>query len=234
LSIDRIAGRPRISNQTTPSRKWHINSLPTELLIKIFQNFCGFVDRPISLSLVCHLWHAIVTACPDLWTSIVFERSKGTHSIYRTRGRPILCRSWSSLERTLTRTGTGTLSLSFHLGTILCPHDEEERALRLFGRCHDLRIRLYAMDRYTFASSITMPHLEHIELHIEKEVHIEPLLDSIERKSPRLRSLRILGFFPTDLAQHRSLLRRIVHLGLIFIGNCDISFQGLQNVEELR
>jgi hypothetical protein len=189
---------------------------------------------PVSLALVCRFWHAIVTACPDLWTSIIFERSFKSSSHYAITDHAIRCKDWSNLERALTRAGTATLSLAFYSGTRFYPRDEEERVLRLFPRCHELCICLTDADRYTFASSLTMPHLEKIELDIDENARIEPLLDSIEKSGPRFRSLSVIGFFPANLARHESLLRRVVHLSLILIKNGDISFQGLQNVEELR
>jgi hypothetical protein len=217
----------------TPSQNRHINSLPTELLIAIFQNYCGFEYGPVSLTLVCRFWHAIVTACPTLWATITFERYEQHDGAYRHKERPIYCRNWPNLERALTRAGTATLSLAFRINAELYLHDEEERVLRLFGRCRDLRITLLNMDAYTFASSITMPHLEHLALHIDKDAQIEPLLDSIERRSPLLRSLSIIGSFPTNLGRHVSLLRRIVRLNLPLIENNHIHLQGLQNLEEL-
>ena len=231
-SLDLDTPDPRTLNRKTPSQRRHINSLPPELLIAIFQNYCGLEYGPVSLSLVCRFWHAIVTPCPALWSSIVFERTgyPGSHS---GRSDPIRCRDWSHLERAVTRAGDATLSLVFHLSAALYPYDEEERVVRLFSRCHDLRITLERVGRYTFASSITMPHLEHIVLNIDGDAHLEPLLCSLER-SPLLKSLSFSGFIPTKLAQHRFLLRRIVHLDLCFIGNDDISFQGLNNLEELK
>jgi hypothetical protein len=218
----------------TPSQNRHINSLPTELLIVIFQNYCGFLYGPVSLSLVCHFWHEIVAACPVLWTFIIFDRSKGLKLVSGMNESPIWCRNWSDLERTITRAGTATFSLVFYLNAKVYLRDEEERVLRLFGGCRDLRIVLENVDGYTFASSITMPHLEHIKLDIDQHIHIEPLLDSIERRSPLFRSLSISGFFPANLARRESLLKRIVHLNLIKIKNENMSFQRLQNLEELK
>jgi hypothetical protein len=187
----------------------------------IFQNGSDlFVWRrpdPVVLSLVCRFWHAIVTGCPNLWTSIVFEQSKGFNS---------------ALERTLTRAGTASISLDFCVRAKLYPHDEE-RILRLFSRCRELWITIQNEGHYTFASSITMPYLEHIKLEIDEDTHIEPLLDSIEKMSPLLRSLSISGSFPINLARGGSLLRRITRCDLTWIVNDEISLQGLQNLEEL-
>jgi F-box-like len=223
LSIDWIAGRPRLSTRTTPSQKRHINTLPPEILIIIFQNggdlFAWRRPDPVVLSLVCRFWHAIVTGCPNLWTNIVFEQSKGFNS---------------ALERTLARAGTASISLKFCVSIKLYPHDEE-RILRLFSRCHELWITIRNETHYTFPSSITMPYLEHIKLAINKgtHTHVDPLLDSIEKRSPRLRLLSISGFFPTNLARHRSLLRRIARCDLTWITNDEISPQGFENLEEL-
>jgi hypothetical protein len=235
LSIDRIAGHPRPSNRTTPSRNRHINSLPTELLIPIFQYYCGFEGSPVSLSLVCRLWHAIVTANPALWAAILFVRYTKDDVLYGNNDRPIWCKDWSDLEHALTRAGTATISLGFALGRNLYPNNEEERVLRLFGRCRDLGIRLEKADEYTFASSIIMPHLEYLELDIHGNARIELLLDSIEISSPLLSSLSIFGSFPANLAQREPLLRRVVQLHLLSPPDDSISFfRGLQNLEELR
>ena len=195
----------------------------------IFQNCCGSLylrrSDPVLLSLVCRFWHAIITACPALWATIRFERS-GDPSHYAIG-------DWSNLERRLTRAGTATISLEFYLSAKLYTHDEEERVLRLFSRCRELRITIDNVDGYTFASSITLPYLEHIALNIANGAHIEPLLDSIERRSPLLRSLSISGLSLTNLSRHESLLRRIVCLNIYCIENDHISFQGFQNLEEL-
>jgi hypothetical protein len=203
----------------------------------IFQNSCDPLywprSDPVLLSLVCRFWHAIVTACPALWTSIIFDRTEGATYVSATCGHRLRCRDWSTLERTLTRAGTATLSLAFHLSTKLYPNDEEKRVQRLFCRCSSLCITLENVDGYTFASSITMPHLEHLTLHIDKNANIESFLDTIERRSPLFRSLSIIGFIPTNLARHESLLRRIVRFNLSCVENDNIPFQGLQNLEEL-
>jgi hypothetical protein len=204
----------------------------------VFQNYCalqyGAVYGPVSLTLVCRFWHAIVTACPVLWTAIEFKQCIRHYCSYGINERPISCRNWSNLERALTRTGTATLTLAFHLCDTLYYYNEEERVRRLLDRCRDLHIIWSNVDGFTFASSISMPHLEHIELDIDEHTHIEPFIDSIERRSPLLRSLSISGVFPTNLAQHKSLLRRIVHLYLYGTGFDDIFFQRLQNLEELQ
>jgi hypothetical protein len=198
----------------------------------IFQNYCGLEYGPVSLTLVCHFWQAIVIACPALWSSIIFERSVYPGHLSERSG-PIKCRGWSSLERAVTRAGDATLSLVFHLSNKQYSHDEEDRVLRLFSRCRFLHITLEVAG-YTFASSITMPYLEHLVLNIDEHTQIEPLLHSVQQRSPLLRSLSISGFAPANLPRHKSLLRRIVHLDLLFIGNGNISFQGLQNLEELK
>ena len=202
--------------------------------MEIFQNYCGFIYGPVSLSLVCRFWHTIVTACPDLWTFIIFDRSKGPKLLSGIDESPIWCRNWSDVERALSRAGTATLSLVFRLSTKLYPQDEKERILQLFGRCRYLHITLENVDEYTFASSITMPHLEHLVLDIDKKAHTEPLLDSIDGGSPLLRSLCISSFVPVNLERHDLLLRRITHLELLFIENYSISFRGLQNLENLK
>jgi F-box-like len=220
----------------TPSQNRHINSLPTELLIIIFQNSCDLLywprSDPVLLSLVCRFWHAIVTACSVLWTSIIFDRAERATYVSATCEHRLRCRDWSNLDRTLTHAGTANINLGFHLTTKFYPNDEEERVQRLFGRCSSLSITL-ENDEYTFATSITMPHLEHLTLHIDENAHIESLLDSIEKRSPLFRSLSIIGFIPTDLARHKSLLRRIVRFDLSCVENDNIPFQGLQNLEEL-
>jgi hypothetical protein len=234
LSIDRIAGHPRPSNRTTPSRNRHINSLPTELLIPIFQYYCGFEGSPVSLSLVCRLWHAIVTANPALWAAILFVRYTKDDVLYGNNDRPIWCKDWSDLEHALTRAGTAMLSLGFYLGRNLYSNDEEERVLRLFGRCRDLGITLESVNEYTFSSSIIMPHLECLVLDIDKTARIESLLDSIESGSPLLSTLCILGSFPANLAQREPLLRRLVLLYLLCPPDDSVSFfRGLQNLEVL-
>jgi F-box-like len=234
LSIDRVAGRPRLSNRTTPSQNRHINSLPTEILILIFENHCvpqtGVMYGPISLTLVCRLWHAIVTACPALWTAIEFKPCK---QLYH-RNRAISYSNWSDLEPALKRAGTATLTVKFHACHTLYSHGDGERILRLFDRCRELHISLDGVARFTSASSIIMPHLEHLGLDIDMDVHIEPLLRSIEKGSPLLRSLTIHSFVPTNLARHQSLLRRIVCLNLYSTDLDDTLFQKLQNLEELK
>jgi hypothetical protein len=206
----------------------------------IFQGCCDFhgsypKSDPILLSLVCRFWHAIVTACPALWTTITFNRCKGCER-FKGKEHPIFCRDWSDLECALSRTGTtATLSLRFRINAELSPQDNEERLMRLFGRCRDLVICLWNADgSYTFASPLTMPHLELLLLYIDGNSHIEPLLDSIERSSPLFRSLSISGPISTKLAEHVSLLRRIVRLDFSCDENDDIPFQGLQNLEELK
>jgi len=140
--------------------------------------------------------------------------------------------NWSNLERALARVGTATLSLSFHQCQKLHPH--EERILRLFSRCHELIICVNTLDGYTFSSSITMPHLEYLQLHIDKNAHIEPFLDSIESSSPLLSSLYISGSFPASLVQREHLLNQLVQLELCSPPDDNISlFRGLRNLEDL-
>jgi hypothetical protein len=127
------------------------------------------------------------------------------------------------------------LRLGFGLGRNLYSHDEEERVVRLFGRCHTLAIVLQTVAGYTFASSIIMPHLKHLGLVLNRNAHIQSLLDSIEISSPLLSSLSIDGSFPANLAQREPLMRRLVRLHLHSPPDDSVSFfRGLQNLEELR
>jgi hypothetical protein len=185
--------------------------------------------------LVCRLWHRIVTACPALWTFVVFQRCKEHQYSCGTNERCIGYGNWSDLERALTRAETATLSLAFHLcGRFHSQKDEEEYVLRLFARCRDLRLSSENVVGYTFASSIIMPHLEHLELDLDQNAHIDSLLDSIEISSPLLSSLLIFGSFPPNLAQREPLLRRLVQLELLSPPDDSASFfRGLQNLEEL-
>jgi hypothetical protein len=189
---------------------------------------------PVSLSLVCRLWHAIVTANPDLWATIQFARYARHGGIYRNYEYTISCKNWTNLENALARAGTAMLSLGFYLGRNLYSNEDEERVSRLFGRCRELGIGLERVDEYTFASSIIMPHLEYLELNIDKTAHLESLLDSIEISSPLLSSLCIGGSFPANLAQREPLLRRLVQLDLFSPPDDSVSFfHGLQNLQEL-
>jgi hypothetical protein len=87
---------------------------------------------------------------------------------------------------------------------------------------------------YTFASSIIMPHLEHLELDLDQNAQIDSLLGSIEGSSPLLSSLCIFGNFPANLAERETLLRRLVQLDLLSPPEDSASFfRGLQNLEEL-
>jgi hypothetical protein len=204
----------------------------------IFQNYCGprYNNRYglISLTLVCRFWHAIITACPALRTDISFQRSSEPSPAYALRELSIPCKNWSSLERALTSAGTATITLVFCLSGKLYSHDEEERLLRLFGRCRSLGLVLDTVDQYTLPSSIIVPHLELLVLEINKNAHIEPLLHSIETSSLLLRSLAIGDVFPASLAQRESLLRRLVRLSLHSPPDDNISFFcGLANLEEL-
>jgi hypothetical protein len=80
-----------------------------------------------------------------------------------------------------------------------------------------------------------MPQLEYLELTIDKNAHIESLLDSIEISSPLLSLLYIAGSFPANLAQREPLLRRLVQLDLRSPPDDSVSFfRGLQNLELLR
>jgi hypothetical protein len=127
------------------------------------------------------------------------------------------------------------LRLGFYLCGNLYSNDDEEQILRLFGRCCQLCIGLERADEYTFASSITMPHLEGLILDIDKTARIESLLDSIESGSLLLSTLCIFGSFPANLAQHEPLLRRLVLLYLLSPPDDSVSFfRGLQNLERLR
>jgi hypothetical protein len=156
------------------------------------------------------------------------------HDVYNNNERPIWCKNWSNLEHALTRAGTAMLTLAFYLGRNLYSNDEEEQVLRLFARCRVLGITLEKADEYTFASSIIMPHLEHLELDLDGNAHIEVLLDSIEISSPLLSSLLIPGSFPANLAQREPLLRRLVLLHLLSPPDDSVSFfRGLQNLEVL-
>jgi hypothetical protein len=126
------------------------------------------------------------------------------------------------------------LTLAFGLDHKLYSHDEEEHVVRLFCRCHALVIALETVAEYTFTSSISMPHLEHLTLGLDKNAHIESLLDSVEIGSPLLSSLSIFGSFPANLAQREPLLRRLVGLKLLSPPDDSVSFfRGLQNLEEL-
>ena len=143
-----------------------------------------------------------------------FERT--VHPGYGSeRSDPIKFRDWSHLERAVTRAGDATLSLVFHLSAALYPHDE--RVQQLFSCCRDLHITLENVRRYTFTSSITMPHLGHFVLNTDGDAHLEPLICSIERRSPLLTSHSFSGFVPTTLARHQFLLRWVVRLDLLFI-----------------
>jgi len=107
--------------------------------------------------------------------------------------------------------------------------------MRLFSRCHKLSIGVETPVGFTLPSSITMPHLEYLLLHIHKHAHIEPFLDSIESGSPLLSSLFISGIFPASLAQRERLLSQLVQLELHSPPDDNISlFRGLQNLEDLR
>jgi hypothetical protein len=205
----------------------------------IFQNCCGLRRDNryglVSLTLVCRFWHAIVNACPALWTSISFQRSSKPPNTYGFKGLAIACKNRSNLEHALTRAGTTTLTLGFYLGGELNSNDEEEeRVRRLFGRCRNLSIALETVDQFTLPGSIIVPHLENLMLRINENAHIEPLLDSIESSSPLLRSLFIRDCFPANLAQREHLLGRLVKLDMRTSLNGDISFfSALQNLEEL-
>jgi hypothetical protein len=209
----------------------------------MFQSYCGFIYGllygPIysarSLNLVCRYWHEVVTACPALWTSIVIGQEKGLKCDSGRYERPISYRNWSSLESTLTRAGAATLSLTFQLSESLFGGDNDKHVIRLFPRCHDLRIISKNVSRNTFTRRITMPHLEHVLLDLDENARIEPLLDAIEKGSPLLRSLSICSYFPANMAQREALLRRLVHLYLCSIPEDNISFfRGLENLEHLE
>jgi hypothetical protein len=189
------------------------------------------------LTLVCRFWHAIVNACPALWTSISFQRSSKPPNTYGYKGLAIACKNWSNLERALTRAETATLTLGFYLGGELNSNEEEEeeeRVRRLFGCCRSLSIILDTVDQFTLPVPIIVPHLEFLMLRINENAHIEPLLDSIESSSPLLRSLFIRGCFPANLAQCEHLLRRLVKLDMCTSLNGNTSFfPALQNLEKL-
>jgi len=79
-----------------------------------------------------------------------------------------------------------------------------------------------------------MPHLEDLMLTIGGRVLIDPLLDSIERGSPLVKSLRFFCNFPDGLAQRGRLLNRLVYLEMTLPPDDNMSFfRGLQNLEEL-
>jgi hypothetical protein len=189
---------------------------------------------PVSLSLVCRFWHAVVAACPTLWADIIFDPCKGIKLISENE-RQRLCRNWSDLERALTRAGTATITLGICLINRLHSHDDKERLLRLFSRCRNLGLGLDTVNQYTLPTSIILPHLESLTLYVNRNAHIEPLLDSIESNSPLLWSLFIHGDFPANLTERESLLRQLVQLHLNSPPEDSVSFfRGLQNLEQLR
>jgi hypothetical protein len=224
-----------LRSMMTPSRKRHINSLPTELLIVIFQSYCGlsgFIYSPIVLALVCHLWHGVVTACPTLWGTTIFDLSTISYSKPVINYRYIRYADWFHLDRIFAHAGATSLNVKCQIMGNLHSRDEE-LILRLFPSCRNLYITVCGSNQSRPAPSIIMPHLEHITITNWGHSSVEPLLDSIERGSPLLSSLIFASFFP-NLARHEPLMRRLVHLTLYFKQNSTISLRELHNLEELR
>ncbi|KAH7101196.1 hypothetical protein BKA62DRAFT_189646 [Auriculariales sp. MPI-PUGE-AT-0066] len=104
-----------------------MDSLPTELLMRIFRNVP--IPNRLNVALVCSAWNQVMFSFPEIWRDVSYY--------------PIQCRSDSALGQLLELSGHGPLNLDVAINDRGCASICES-IRRALHRCVHLRIELWS------------------------------------------------------------------------------------------
>lgn len=186
-----------------------IKSLPTEILVAIFEAHVAADQPPSVLLNVCKRWNILSTRTPTLWSRIYITKECYFGPFREDSAQ--CCRSVQQLHRLLQRAGNATLELVVETR----PNDQLFlAALSLLPRCHTINFRSWPKSTIISLpwACEPLPNLQTLEVTGFRNAHcpiITSIIESAEATSSHFHSLIIkmpVGGF--DLSQYRLLSAR--------------------------